>query len=151
MCSTAEDSGQDSSEAHEEETRDLSQQSLMCVLYVITLGPQLVVLFGKVIQTLEGNFAGGSMSQGAGFEIFLSLRVSVSLSLSLTEFRSLTVVLKSGPSLFSYGHKVINLNKHLEFICNTEKPGGKGQHLAPGGYKLVSMYFVLRDMSSVQM
>lgn len=113
MCSTAEDSSQDSSEAHEDETRDLSEQSLTRVLYVVTLCPQLLVLFGKAMQTSEGNFAGGSMSQGAGFEISLSLHVSVSLSLSLTELRSLTVVLKSGPSLFLYGHKVINLNKHL--------------------------------------
>lgn len=115
MYSTAEDSGQDCSEAHEDETRDLSEQSLTRVLYVVTLCPQLLMLFGKAMQTSEGNFAGGSMSQGAGFEIFLSLcvSVSVSLSLSLTELRSLTVVLKSGPSLFLYGHKVINLNKHL--------------------------------------
>lgn len=113
MCSTAEDSSQDSSEAHEDETHDLSEKSLTRVLYVVTLCPQLLVLFGKAMQTLEVNVAGGSMSQGAGFEIFLSLHVSVSLSLSLTELRSLTVVLKSGPSLFSYDHKVINLNKHL--------------------------------------
>lgn len=113
MCSTAEDSGQDCSEAHEDETRDLSEQSLTRVSYVVTLCPQLLVLFGKAMQTSEGNSAGGSMSQGAGFEISLSLHVSVSLSLSLTELRSLTVVLKSGPSLFLYGHKVINLNKHL--------------------------------------
>ena len=77
MSSTAKDSGQDSSWAHEDETCDLSEPSLTHVLYVVTLCPQLLVLFGKVIQTLEGNFAEGSMSQGTGFEILLSLRVSV--------------------------------------------------------------------------
>lgn len=108
MSSTAKDSGQDSSGAHEDETRDLSEPSLPHMLYVVTLCPHLLVLFGKVIQTSEGNFAGGSMPQGTALK-FSSLCVSP----SLTEFRSLTVALKSGPSLFSYGNKVINLNKHL--------------------------------------
>lgn len=69
MCSTGKDSGQNSSEAHEDETCcDLSEKFLTCVLCVITLGPQVVVLFGKVIQTSERNFAGGSLSLGEGFD-----------------------------------------------------------------------------------
>lgn len=45
VCPTGQDSGQDNSEAHEDEACDLSEKRLLCVS---TLGPQAVLLFGKV-------------------------------------------------------------------------------------------------------
>lgn len=41
------------------------------VLCALTLGPQVVRLFGKVLQTSEKSFARGSKLPGVGFEMLL--------------------------------------------------------------------------------